>query len=122
MKRAVDSAKLTFGEQIIQDKRLRECNYGDLNGASSEKVEPMQVNCIDKPFPNGESYKNVEKRIRSFLDDLKKNYAGKRVAIVAHKAPQLALDVIVKGKTWQRAFAEDWRLKKAWEPGWGYLL
>ncbi len=121
LKRAVDSAKLIFGKQIIQDKRLRECNYGDLNGAASEKVEPMQVNCIDTHFPHGESYKGVEMRLRSFLDDLKK-FDGKHVAIVAHKAPQLALDVIIKGKTWQKAFAEDWRLKKAWQPGWDYLL
>lgn len=124
LKRAVDSARLTWGDsvQIVQDKRLRECDYGDLNGASSEKVEPMQSNCINKPFPDGESYKDVEKRMRSFLDDLKKKYDNKHVAVVAHKAPQLALDVIIKKKTWLQAFAEDWRPKKQWQPGWGYEL
>src|SRR3989344_2443778 len=78
LKRAVKSAELTFkGEvPIIQDKRLRECNYGQFNAKPS--------------------------------------------TIVAHKAPQLALDVLVKGKTWEQAFAEDWRKKKAWQPGWEY--
>jgi alpha-ribazole phosphatase/probable phosphoglycerate mutase len=124
LKRAVDSAKLTWGDsvEIIPDKRLRECNYGDLNGALSEQVDDLMQEYIDKPFPNGESYKDVENRIRSFLNDLLNKYAGKHIAIVAHRAPQLALDVILKGKTWEQAMKEDWRHKKAWKPGWDYVL
>jgi broad specificity phosphatase PhoE len=100
LKRAVETANLVFDNMpIIQDKGLRECNYGDLNGASSEKVESMIFDCIDKPFPNGESYMDVEKRIRDFLNYLLDKYPGKTIAIVSHKAPQLALDVIIKGKT-----------------------
>ncbi len=99
LKRAVDSAKLTFGNRfpIIQDERLRECYYGDLTRSDSNKVDSVILEHITKPFPNGESYNDVEKRIRSFLKDLLKNYYGKNVAIVAHRAPQLALDVILKG-------------------------
>jgi len=124
LNRAVESAKLTWGNTvpIIKDKRLRECNYGDLNGADSEKVDALMQQCINKPFPNGESYNDVEKRIRNFLRDLAKNYAGKDVAIVAHRAPQLALDVIIKGKKWEQAMKDDWRLKKEWKPGWEYIL
>ncbi|MBS3168240.1 DNA gyrase subunit A [Candidatus Woesearchaeota archaeon] len=126
LKRAVDSARLTFGESvpIILDSRLRECNYGDYNSKPSEVVELLQEENIEKPFPNGESYDDVKIRIANFLDFLKKDYSGKNVAIVAHKAPQLALDVLVKHKTWQQAFAEDWRLKEpeAWQPGWYYKI
>lgn len=124
LKRAVDSAELTFkGDvEIIQDKRLRECNYGKFNAKPSEIVEPMQEENITKPFPEGESYEDVKARIQDFLNDLKKNYDGKHVAIVAHKAPQLALDVILKNKTWEQAFAEDWRKTKSWQPGWKYIL
>lgn len=57
-----------------------------------------------------------------FLADLKQNYDGRYIAIVAHKAPQLALDVLLKGMTWEEAFANDWRKKKEWKPGWEYLL
>lgn len=124
LKRAVDSAGIVFGRtvKITQDKRLRECNYGKLNGADSEKVE--SYDCINNPYPNGESYKDVEKRIRGFLKDLLKNYAGKKVAIVAHKAPQLALEVMINKKTWLQAIKGDWRLKepKEWKPGWVYKL
>ena len=66
-KRSADSAKLTFGKSvpIVQDKRLRECDYGSLNGVKEEKI--VYENHIDKPFPNGESLKDVEKRIKDFL-------------------------------------------------------
>ncbi len=125
LQRAHNSAKLAWDGvyPIIPDSRLRECNYGKLNGASSDIVEPMQKEeCIAKPFPDGESYEDVKNRIVDFLDYLKKNYDGKRVAIVAHKAPQLSLDVLLKGKTWKQALAEDWRKTKAWKPGWEYIL
>jgi alpha-ribazole phosphatase/probable phosphoglycerate mutase len=124
LKRAIHSAKLTFeGDiEIVQDERLRECNYGDFNAKPSEIVEPMQEENISERFPNGESYEDVKLRISDFLDDLKSNYDGKSVAIVAHKAPQLALDVLVNGKSWEQAFADDWRKRKAWQPGWEYVI
>jgi broad specificity phosphatase PhoE len=125
LKRARDSAMLAWEGvyEIIPDARLRECNYGDLNGASSDIVEPMQEDeCIEKPFPNGESYEDVKTRIADFVTFLKQNYDGKHIAIVGHKAPQLSLDVLLKGKTWKEALAEDWRKTKSWQPGWEYVI
>ncbi len=122
--RAVMSAEITWGGKvsIVQDARLRECNYGDYNAQPSDIVEPMQEVNITTPFPNGESYEDVKARIASFLEMLKKDYDGKSVAIVAHKAPQLALDVLLKGMTWDQAFANDWRKAHKWQPGWAYEL
>jgi broad specificity phosphatase PhoE len=125
LKRAIDSAKLSWGDMYptIQDSRLRECNYGKLNGASSNIVEPMQEEeCIENKFPEGESYEDVKARVADFLEFLKNNYDGKSVAIVSHKAPQLAMEVLLKGKTWKEALAEDWRKIPAWQPGWEYEL
>lgn len=124
LQRAVESARLMWGEtcEIIADPRLRECNYGEYNGKPSSIVEPMQEQSITTPMPNGESYEMVKERIASFLRDLQEKYAGKSVAIVGHKAPQLALDVLLRGKTWEEAFAEDWRKTKSWQPGWEYIL
>ncbi len=125
LQRATNSAKLAWDGiyEIIPDARLRECNYGKLNGTPSAIVEPMQEEeCIYKPFPEGESYEDVKNRIADFLEFLKKNYDGKHVAIVGHKAPQLSLNVLLKGKTWKQALAEDWRKTKSWQPGWEYIL
>ena len=125
LKRAVESATITWEGiyPIIKDERLRECNYGDYNGAPSDIVEKMQEEeCLDKPFPNGESYEDVKKRIQGFLFFVKENYDGKYIAIVAHKAPQLAFDVILKSMTWKEAHANDWRKTKSWKPGWEYEI
>ena len=123
LKRAVKSAELSWSGMypIIPDARLRECSYGKLNGALSEIVEPMQEEeCLEKPFPEGESYEDVKARITDFLEFLKNNYDGKSVAIVGHKAPQISLEVLLNGKTWKQALAEDWRKTKSWKPGWEY--
>lgn len=125
LQRAHRSAELAWGGmyEIIPDARLRECNYGELNGSSSDIVEPMQEEeCIENKFPEGESYEDVKVRVADFLEFLKKNYDGKHVAIVAHKAPQLSLDVLLIGKTWEKALAEDWRKTRSWKPGWEYQL
>ncbi|MEI7477360.1 MAG: histidine phosphatase family protein [bacterium] len=124
LKRAIDSAQLTFGNDIpiIIEPRLRECNYGTYNALPSDIVEPLQEKNIKERFPEGESYEDVKARITLFLDDVQKDYAGKTIAIVAHKAPQLALDVILGGKSREAAFADDRRKNHAWQPGWHYIL
>lgn len=121
LKRAADSAQLGFGNKykIIPDTRLRECNYGDFN-QKPEEFKADMTKFVDTPFLNGESYRDVEKRLSDFLNFLRGNYAGQHIAIVAHQASQLALDVLLKGKTWPQAIAEDWRVRKAWQPGWEY--
>ena len=119
--RSIDSAKLTFGEEreLTIDERLRECNYGDLN----QKPKDWDLkDFISHNYPNGESYLDVEERIRDFLEFLKKNYANKRVALVCHQAPQLAIEVIVNKKSWEEVIDTDWRKTKAWKPGWKYII
>lgn len=120
--RAIQTAEIFFGKHVaIPDARLREANYGDWNGKPHTFKDTMH-DFVSEPFPNGESYEDVEARLRDFCDFLRTNYDGKRVAVVAHQAPQLALDVIVKDKTWPQAIAEDWRVTKAFQPGWEYII
>lgn len=121
LKRAVDSAALNFPDrEILQDERIRECNYGDLNGSSEELV--IYADHITEPFPNGESLIDVENRIKDFANYLLTNFNNKKVALVAHKAPQLAFEVICNNKTWEQAIENDWRKTKSWQPGWIYVI
>jgi len=123
LKRAVDSARLGFKDkyEIIKDRRLREANYGIYSG-QPENFKNNLTEYVNTAFPNGESYQDVEKRMRNFCEFLKTNYSGKHIAIVAHQAPQLALDVILKNKTWEQAIVDDWRHAKSWQPGWEYEI
>ncbi len=119
LKRAVDSATLAFGKKVIPDKRLREVNYGLWNGKSYHFKNHLE-RFIGQPFPQGESYRDVERRIKSYLEQTKQQFGNNNIAIVAHQAPQLALEVICHKKTWPQAIAEDWRTTGSWQPGWDY--
>ena len=117
--RAINTAELAFPNiKSIQDNRIRECNYGDFDGKDKHLV--VYEDHIDNPFPNGESLKDVENRIKDFLKYLNDNYKGKTIGIIAHRSPQLALDVITKHITWKEAIANDWRKTGNWQPGWEY--
>lgn len=121
LNRAVNSATLAWpGFESIQDERLRECNYGKYDGEDKKNV--VYEEHIETPFPDGESLKDVEKRMRDFIDFLKEKYENKTVGIVAHRAPQLAIEVITKNITWEDAIQKDWRKQKAWQPGWKYTI
>jgi len=123
LKRAVDTVRLAFRDAYpsLQDDRLRELDYGDFNGLPHTFKDKL-TDYVDMPFPNGESYRDAEMRLQSFCDYLKREYDGRHVAVVAHQAPQLALDVILRGKSWDQAIAEDWRRTGAWQPGWEYTI
>lgn len=121
LKRAVDSAKIGFEGRnftIITDKRLRECDYGDMTQKLSEQVTPEKPKRITTPFPNGESYEQTTVRTKSFLDDLKKNYDGKRVMIIGHRATQYGLEHWILGKPLEEVIPAPWK----WQPGWKYEL
>jgi len=119
--RAVESASLAFPNMgYIKDKRLRECNYGDLDGMDKSKV--IYEDHIDIPFNNGESLIDVENRVREFLKYINAHYKGKTVGIIAHRAPQLAIEVITKHISWKTAIDCDWRKCGNWQPGWEYII
>lgn len=120
LQRSYKTAEIAFGKSfpIIKDKRLRECDYGDLTRHPSEEVEPQKVNHIREPFPNGESYEQTSQRMKEFLDELKKNYNGKRIMIIGHRATQYGLDHWINGidlKTLVTTLLK-------WQPGWNYQL
>ncbi|MBQ8132750.1 MAG: histidine phosphatase family protein [Bacilli bacterium] len=119
--RAIDSANIAFPDvEKHQDKRLRECNYGDFDGEDKKLV--VYEEHVDEPFPNGESLKDVEARIREFLKEVTEKYKGKTIGIMAHRAPQLAIEVITKHISWEEANASDWRKTGDWQPGWEYTV
>ncbi len=120
LQRAYKSAEIAFGDKfpIIQDARLRECDYGDLTQHPSEEVDAEKPKRIHEPFPNGESYAQTALRMLSFLDDLAKDYDGKRVMIIGHRATQYGLDQWIKGMQTYDAVTAPWK----WRPGWTYYL
>lgn len=120
LQRSYKTAELAFGSKypIIKDKRLRECNYGDLNGAPKAEIEAQRASRITEPFPNGESYEDTAKRMKAFLDDLAKKYADKKIMIIGHRATQYGLEHWIKDIPLLEAVTAPWQ----WQPGWRYEL
>lgn len=120
LKRSYKTAKIAFKNKfpIIKDKRLRECNYGDLTGHSEEEVKHLKVQHIKIPFPNGESYEDCMERMRRFLKDLLKKYQGEKVMIIGHRATQYGLEHFIKGRSLEKIIT----LPRSWQPGWIYEL
>ena len=103
---------------VIVDKRLRELNYGDFNGQSSEMVDGMKIICIHKPFPNGESYDEAIERVEEFYEELKEKHLTKTILIVGHRATQYGLETLVGGKTIEECLSTPFK----WQPYWEYNL
>ena len=114
-----------ISEKITKRKCPR-TKYGIGNWGLSIKTKERLTKKIDKEMPFGlvitlkEMY--GENRIDDFIKFLKDNYHGKKVGIVAHRAPQLAFEVLTKNISWEEANRNDWRKAKAWQPGWEYII
>ena len=57
--------------------------------------------------PNGESFGDIGKRLTSFLDDLNRDHAGRRVVVVAHDSVVLMMRVVIEGLDWDRTAAVE---------------
>jgi broad specificity phosphatase PhoE len=114
--RALETVAIAFfGSEVpvFHDWRLRECDYGALNGAPANELEPAKH--VDVPYPGGESYRDVVARVASLLDDLRARWDGKRVLVVSHAAPRWALQHLLEGTPLEELVdaAFDWQL--GWE-------
>jgi len=119
--RALETMELAFLESdlpIFLDWRLREIDYGDLNGAPWDEVDAVRAQHIESPFPGGESYHDVVARTDSFVRDVKRRWDERRICVIAHSANRLALDYLSRGAPLERLVAEPFD----WRPGWEYRL
>ncbi len=97
---AVETTQLAFGGRgvpVFHDWRLRECNFGALNGMAVSAVEAQRAKHVYEPFPGGESYRQVVTRVQSFLHDLPSLFNEARVMVVGHVATRWALDHLLEG-------------------------
>lgn len=119
--RAAETATIAFAGTDISvnyDDRLRECDYGELNGCPVDVLRQERRKHIAVPFPRGQSYEQVVEQMRDFLADVSRGFQGRRVLVIAHSANKWALDVILGGATLQDLVDADF----GWQEGWEYEL
>ena len=121
LERAVDTAEIVFPDrEVVLDSRLREMNYGVLNGCPSSQFPNEEFECIHTRYKSGENCLDVEERVRWFLEEHLLDHQGGNIAIISHKYPQLALEVVCNNATWEEAILNDWRKRGNWQLGWCY--
>lgn len=119
--RAVETAEIAFAGTDVplrQDRRLRECDYGDLNGAPVARLAGLRSRHVDVPFPGGQSYRQVVAQTREFLRDLADERDGARVLLIAHSANRWALQCLLEGADLRHLVDAPF----AWQEGWEFRL
>jgi len=121
LRRAVQTAEIAFagrGVAVIQDMRLRECNYGTLNGMPVARLEAERAQHIDTPYPDGQSYREVVDQTRSFLREVAPRHQNETVLLIAHSANRWALQCLLGGQLLEALVDAPF----TWQPGWRFTV
>lgn len=112
--RAMETVEIVTGlrqEQIIQDKRLMEMKFGILDGTPFDTSSPLSRVFFEDPIhyippENAESFADVDKRVRSFFEDLRKKKPGKSILIGSHgccmRRMMVCLGALKEEEIWQQ--------------------
>ena len=115
LRRAVETVELAFAGSevpVLLDWRLRECDYGLLNGKPAAEVHAA-VSGVDERFPGGESWREAVRRATGALADIEDRWPDDRVLVVGHMAVWWALRhryegmplrALGRGFTWQEGW------------------
>ena len=121
LRRALQTAEIAFGDRnvpVISDGRLRECNYGALNGMPVGRLAAERAKHIDTPFPEGQSYRQVMDLMRSFLHDVARSHQNQTILLIAHSANRWAIQCLLQGHTLEALLAAPFE----WQPGWRFTV
>jgi isoleucyl-tRNA synthetase len=86
--------------EIIFDDRLREMQFGDMDGQGNDAYNAYRNGTeekIIKKFPNGESFIDVKNRIGSFMYDIDAKHKDMHVLIVTHQGAIRGLKAVSHG-------------------------
>ena len=121
LRRAVETATIAFGGSgipVLLDWRLRECDYSECNGTPAADLRAHRGDFLDRPYPGGESWRQVAERVGRFLGELPMRWSGQRILVIGHSATHWGLEHALRG-TRLEELAER-RLE--WQAGWEYAL
>lgn len=121
LNRAVETAQIAFGDSgmpVRLDWRLRECNYGTMNGMPRSQLDAERRLRLDTPFPDGESWREAVERVTVLLNELVEERQGQRVLLIGHVATRWALDHVVHRQPLEELIDAPFD----WREGWEYVL
>jgi broad specificity phosphatase PhoE len=96
LRRCLQTARLLAPDaEIVATPRLRELDFGDWDGRTSEAARRRNPPAFDRwmrdPWstrtPGGESLRQLRRRVRSAVAALVRRFPNRRVAIITHAGP-----------------------------------
>lgn len=115
--RAIQTAAIAFDGTdvpVLLDWRLRECDYGSLNGSSAAEMHAHRVERLDRPYPGGESWRQAADRVVRFLADLPLRWSGQRVLVIGHVATRWGLETALLGTPLEELVSRDSDSQAGW--------
>jgi broad specificity phosphatase PhoE len=119
--RAIETAEIAFGGTdipIYAEWRLRECNYGAMNGFPRVQFGDEGPRGVEDQYPNGESWRQAVERVTGFLAELTRTHDGQRVVLIGHMATWYALECAANGAVLEDVLCAPFE----WKEGWLYVL
>jgi broad specificity phosphatase PhoE len=117
--RATETVAIAFGSTtipVLLDWRLRECDYGVLNGSPAAALHSRRAEHVDEPYRDGESWRQAAARVANFVADLPVRWSGRRILVVGHIATWWGLDHLLLGTPLEELAGREF----SWQPGWEY--
>lgn len=111
-----DSTAFRYAVEIIEDERLREIDFGVLDGLTKhgiahfhpeEKGRRAKLGKYHHRPPAGENYPDVALRLHSFLGTLTRETAGESVLVVCHSVIVLVFRKLLERLSEQQLLAID---------------
>ena len=118
--RAVETVEVAFAASdlpVFKDWRLRECDYGRMNGSPATEVHGRRQQFLDAPYPGGESWRQATDRVGRFLQDLPPRWNDLRILVVGHVATRWGLDRFTRGTTLEELVVAEFDWQEGWEYG-----
>jgi 2,3-bisphosphoglycerate-dependent phosphoglycerate mutase len=118
--RAEQTAAIAFEDSdlpILKDWRLRECDYGELNGAPVDRVHDRSA-FLHTPYPGGESWSEATARVTGVLPDIAARWGGGRVLVIGHVATRWGLEIALGGASLEKLAVADF----SWQEGWEFRI
>ncbi|MBV9231895.1 MAG: histidine phosphatase family protein [Chloroflexi bacterium] len=121
LQRASSTAEIAFAGRdlsVVPDARLREYDYGDMTQYPVAVVEQEFPRRVREPFPNGESLLMVMQRVGAFLRDVLREYDGKRIVVIGHRATRYGLQYWCGDASLEEIVGTPWEWREV--PIWRY--
>ena len=90
----IDSSRVVF------DKRLREINFGEIDGKNRSVYSnaiPNFMDRFDSRLPGGESFDDIRMRLGDFIYEIDKKFEGKKILLITHETPAWLLECVARG-------------------------